>query len=134
IGDTIRISYAGDCVAEVRAGIELLCSLRLRRRTGPELIACPTCGRLQTELTPIVRQVQAALVGVTVPLTVAIMGCIVNGPGEAEGADVAICAGKDKAVLYRSGCRVRTIPADEIVQAVLAEVHRFERKTHSKAD
>lgn len=125
IGDTIRISYAGDPVPEVAAACELLASLRLRRRRRVELLACPTCGRLQTDITPIVEQVQAALAGVDKCLTVAVMGCVVNGPGEAESADVAVCAGKGKAVLYRRGRKVRTVPADQIASAVIAEVERL---------
>ena len=125
IGDTIRISYAGDPVNEVRAAVELLCSLRLRRREGIELIACPTCGRLQMDVEPIVEQVQQRLADVKVPITVAIMGCVVNGPGEADGADVAICAGKDKAILYRKGEKIRTVPADEIADAVVAEARKL---------
>lgn len=123
IGDTVRISYAGDPVPEVTAAWDLLAALRLRPRRGVDLIACPTCGRLQTDITPIVDALQHALAGVKAPLTVAIMGCVVNGPGEADSADVAVCAGAGKAILYRRGVRLRTIPADQIVQAVLAEVN-----------
>ena len=125
IGDTIRISFAGDPTHEVRAGLELLYSLRLRQRKGIELIACPTCGRMQMDIEPIVEQVRAALAGVTAPITVAIMGCVVNGPGEADSADVAICAGKGNAVLFRRGKKARTLPADRIVQAVIDEVLRL---------
>ncbi len=122
IGDTIRISYAGDPIHEVAAGLELLYSLRLRKRRGIELIACPTCGRLQMDLTPIVEQLQAELADVTEPITVAVMGCVVNGPGEADTADVAICAGKDKAILYSRGKKLRTVTTDEIVPAVVEQV------------
>ena len=122
IGETVRISYAGDPVAEVDAALELLYSLRLRRRPGLELIACPTCGRVQMDLQPVIEQLRGALADVGFPVSVAVMGCVVNGPGEADGADVAICAGKGKATLYRAGERVRTVAADEIVPAVLAEV------------
>ncbi len=122
IGETVRISYAGDPAAEVAAAMELLHSLRLRRREGLELIACPTCGRLQMDVLPILAAVTDALSDVRFPVTVAIMGCVVNGPGEAEGADVAVCCGKGKAVLYRHGRRARTLGIDEIVPAVLAEV------------
>jgi (E)-4-hydroxy-3-methylbut-2-enyl-diphosphate synthase len=125
IGDTIRISYAGDPVAEVVAAQELLASLRLRKRKGIELIACPTCGRLETDIDDIVEDVREALSDVIEPITVAIMGCVVNGPGEAQHADVAICAGKDKAILYRSGERIRTVNADEIVSAVVAEARKI---------
>jgi (E)-4-hydroxy-3-methylbut-2-enyl-diphosphate synthase len=127
IGETIRLSYAGDPVQEVRAGVELLCCLRLRQRRGVELIACPTCGRLQMDLAPKVDEVRQALVDVEAPLTVALMGCVVNGPGEAQSADVAICAGKGKAILYRHGEKVRTVATDEIVDAVVTEVRRLAR-------
>jgi (E)-4-hydroxy-3-methylbut-2-enyl-diphosphate synthase len=123
IGETIRISYAGDPVEEVQAGVELLCSLRLRQRRGVDLIACPTCGRTQADICEVVEQVRRALADVTQPITVAVMGCVVNGPGEADGADVAICAGKGKAVLYRRGKKVRTVSADQIVPAIVAEVN-----------
>jgi len=122
IGDTIRISYAGDPVAEVAAARELLWSLRLRRREGLDLIACPTCGRAEMDVAALAEKVREALADVKAPITVAVMGCVVNGPGEAEGADVAVCAGKGKAVLYRRGERVGTVAAAEIVAAVVAEV------------
>ena len=125
LGDTVRISFAGDPVHEVEAALELLYSLRLRPRRGIELIACPTCGRIQTDTAPIAEAVKEALADVQVPLTVAIMGCVVNGPGEAQGADVAICAGKDKAILYRRGQKIRTVPAEQIVAAVVEEVRRL---------
>lgn len=122
IGDTIRISYAGDPVEEVNAGLELLWSLRLRKRDRLELIACPTCGRAMMDIAPVAERVRAALSDIRRPITVAVMGCVVNGPGEADGADVAICAGKGRAVLYRCGKRLRTVTADQIVQAVVDEV------------
>ena len=128
IGETIRISYAGDPVYEVAAGLELLYSLRLRPRRGIELIACPTCGRLQTDIVPIVEAVRAALADVIEPITVAIMGCVVNGPGEAQAADVAICAGAGKALLYVHGDKVATVPEDQIVNAVVQQVRKIARR------
>jgi (E)-4-hydroxy-3-methylbut-2-enyl-diphosphate synthase len=128
IGDTIRISYSGDPVDEVAAGLELLWSLRLRPRRGVDLIACPTCGRAQIDIQPIVEQVRAALADVREPISVAVMGCVVNGPGEADSADVAICAGRGKAVVYRRGEVVRTVPTDGIVQAVVDEVRALQRQ------
>lgn len=127
IGDTLRISYAGDPVEEVRAGKELLASLRLRQRDGVELIACPTCGRLQMNIQPILEEIEQALkeIKTTQPMTVAIMGCVVNGPGEADGADVAICAGKGKAILYSRGKRVGNVLPEEITSVVIAEVRRL---------
>jgi len=128
IGDTIRISYAGDPTHEVAAALELLYSLRLRPRRGIELIACPTCGRLEMDIGPMIEQVREALADVTAPLTVAVMGCVVNGPGEAAAADVAVCAGKGKAVLYVRGRRARTLSADQIVPAVVEEVRSLIRR------
>jgi len=125
IGSTIRISYAGDPVHEVSAGLELLYSLRLRARRGVELIACPTCGRLQTDISPIVERLREALADVDRHITVAVMGCVVNGPGEAEGADVAVCAGKDKALLYVRGKKVRTLTPGEILPEIVAHVRQL---------
>jgi len=124
IGDTIRMSFVGDPTAEVAQGLELLYSLRLRPRRGLELIVCPTCGRVQMDLAPMAEAVRAALADIEAPVTVALMGCVVNGPGEAANADVAICAGKGKAVLYRRGRRVRTLSAEKIVPAVVAEARK----------
>ena len=121
IGDTIRVSYAGDPLREVAAGVDLLCSLRLRARTGPELIACPTCGRARMDVVRLAEEIDAALAGLAAPITIAVMGCAVNGPGEAANADVAICAGDGKAVLYRNGQVLRSVEASRIVQAVVAE-------------
>lgn len=128
IGDTLRISYAGDPVNEVLAAKELLYSLRLRQRKGIELIACPTCGRLQMDLSPVIAKMEELLKSVQKNLTVAIMGCVVNGPGEAENADIAICAGKDKAVLYRRGQRIKNVPTDDIIPTLLEEIDKFEKE------
>jgi (E)-4-hydroxy-3-methylbut-2-enyl-diphosphate synthase len=125
IGDTIRISYAGKPENEVADALELLWSLRLRQRVGINLIACPTCGRLQTDIAPLVEEVRLELADIKQPITVAIMGCVVNGPGEAQSADVAICAGAGKAMLYRKGVKIATISAGQIVQAVVAEVRKL---------
>ena len=112
---------------EVEAARELLASLRLRQRVGIELIACPTCGRLETDITDVAEEIRKVLADVTAPITVAIMGCVVNGPGEAAHADVAVCAGKDKVILYNRGKRIRTVSADKIVEAVVAEVRNIIR-------
>jgi len=125
IGDTIRISYAGDPVSEVEAALELLRSLRLRRRAGLELIACPTCGRVEMDLGPIAEEIATRLGDLTSPVTVAVMGCVVNGPGEAQGADVAVCAAKDCGVLFLAGKKARTIPVDKIVDEVVAEARKI---------
>jgi len=122
IGDTIRISLAGDPEAEVAAGVELLCALRLRARRGVEIIACPTCGRTTGDVNGLARQVGAALADVTEHVIVAVMGCVVNGPGEAETADVAACCGRGNAAIYRAGKRIRTVPTDRIVESLVKEV------------
>jgi (E)-4-hydroxy-3-methylbut-2-enyl-diphosphate synthase len=125
IGDTIRLSFSGDPVAEVQAGFELLSLLRLRDRKGVGLIACPTCGRAQMDISHIARQIKQALAGVETSVKVAVMGCIVNGPGEADGADVALCMGKDKAVLYVRGENVATLDEPDIVSAVVKAVREL---------
>ncbi|MCC5785922.1 MAG: flavodoxin-dependent (E)-4-hydroxy-3-methylbut-2-enyl-diphosphate synthase [Phycisphaerales bacterium] len=129
IGDTIRISYASDPVYEVEDGLELLYSLGLRERKGAELIACPTCGRIQVDLFTLVKQVNEKLeADITVPMKVAVMGCIVNGPGEAEGADVAVFAGDRRGIIYVQGEKVANVPEDEILDRLLAECVAFQDK------
>ncbi len=125
IGDTVRISYAADPVHEVEDAKELLCCLGLRDRTEPELIACPTCGRIEVDLIKLVTDVQRKLVDIDVPIKVAVMGCVVNGPGEAEGADVAVFAGKGKGVIYVQGEQVRTVTEAEMLGALHQEAVRF---------
>jgi (E)-4-hydroxy-3-methylbut-2-enyl-diphosphate synthase len=116
VGDTIRISYANDPIYEVEDGLELLYSLGLRERKGVDLIACPTCGRIQVDLFTLVQDVRKQLAEkVTVPMKVAVMGCIVNGPGEAEGADVAVFAGDRRGIIYVQGERVANVPEPEIL-------------------
>ncbi|MBN1345798.1 MAG: flavodoxin-dependent (E)-4-hydroxy-3-methylbut-2-enyl-diphosphate synthase [Phycisphaerae bacterium] len=121
IGDTLRISYAADPVLEVLDAKELLWSLRLRERTEPELIACPTCARLEVDLLPLVQQVRERLSAIRVPIKVAVMGCVVNGPGEADDADVALCAGKGRADIYVAGQKRRTVPESDMLTALLEE-------------
>ena len=125
IGDTIRVSLAGDPLAEVETGWEILTTLNLRPRKGVELIACPTCGRTEINIIEMAEKVKKALKTIHTPLTVEVMGCVVNGPGEADDADVALCGGKDKAVIYRKGQRVATVSADEAVEVLLEQVRIF---------
>jgi (E)-4-hydroxy-3-methylbut-2-enyl-diphosphate synthase len=125
IGDTIRISYAADPIHEVEDGKELLCSLGLRGRTEPELIACPTCGRIEVDLIKLVQQVRQKLAGIKAPVKVAVMGCVVNGPGEAEGADVAVFAGKGKGIIYVQGRQTRTVTEAEMLDALYEEAVKF---------
>jgi (E)-4-hydroxy-3-methylbut-2-enyl-diphosphate synthase len=127
IGDTIRISYAADPVYEVEDGKELLCSLGLRPRTEPELIACPTCGRIEVDLFKLVSDVRRKLADeIKLPIKVAVMGCVVNGPGECEGADVAIFAGKGKGIIYVQGEQKQTVPEAQMLDALLAECRALE--------
>lgn len=125
IGDTIRVSLTDDPVKEVEVGKEILRSLSLASRSL-ELIACPTCGRLEVDLFGIMAQLEEKLAGVKKPVKIAVLGCVVNGPGEASEADIGIAAGKGVAILYRKGEVVRRVKEDEIVSAVLEEVERFQ--------
>ena len=132
IGDTIRISYANDPVYEVEDGLEMLYCLGLRERRGVELIACPTCGRIQVDLFELVQNVRKKLEAeIELPIKVAVMGCIVNGPGEAEGADVAVFAGDRRGIIYVQGERVANVPEEEILDRLLEECRKFEARVRS---
>ena len=132
IGDTIRISYASDPVFEVEDGVELLNCLDLRKRIGAELIACPSCGRIQVDLFKLVDDVRKQLENdIDVPIKVAVMGCVVNGPGEAEGADVAVFAGDRRGIIYVQGERVANIGEDEILDRLLTECKALQERVRS---
>ncbi len=132
IGDTVRISYASDPKFEVEDALEMLYNLELRQRKGVDLIACPTCGRIQVDLYTLVQQVREKLASeIELPIKVAVMGCIVNGPGEAEGADVAIFAGDRRGIIYVQGERVANVPEAEILPALLDECKKFEARVRS---
>ena len=118
IGDTMRISLTDDPVNEVRACWTLLAALDLRRR-GPELVSCPTCGRCQVDLISIAKEVEERLKSVKAPVKVAVMGCVVNGPGEARDADIGVACGKGSAALVEKGEIVRKVPEDQIVEALM---------------
>jgi (E)-4-hydroxy-3-methylbut-2-enyl-diphosphate synthase len=129
IGDTIRISYASDPVYEVQDGLEMLYILGLRTRKGAELIACPTCGRIQVDLFKLVQDVRKKLAEeIRLPIKVAVMGCVVNGPGECEGADVAIFAGDRRGIIYVQGEKVANVPEENILPALLDECRKFQDK------
>ena len=119
IGDTIRVSAAGDPVIETQMAVEILISLGLRERRRPELVVCPTCGRTEIDVVKLAHQVQEVLRQIEKPCRVAVMGCVVNGPGEAADADFAICAAKDKAYFYRNGQRIATVPEAQIIPRLL---------------
>ena len=125
IGDTLRVSLTRDPVEEVRVGFEILKALDIRRR-GPEIISCPTCGRCQFDLFSLAEAAEKALMTRTTPIKIAIMGCPVNGPGEAKAADLGIAGGKENGVLFKRGKVVRKIPQAELLSALLKEVDKFE--------
>jgi (E)-4-hydroxy-3-methylbut-2-enyl-diphosphate synthase len=134
IGDTIRVSLTRDPVDEVRVGYEILKALKIRQR-GPEIVSCPTCGRCDIDLVGLVEQMESALLSRTTPVQLAIMGCVVNGPGEAREADIGIAGGKGHGVLFKKGKVVRKIKEKSLAQELLKEVAEFEaRKGHGKAE
>lgn len=123
IGDTLRVSLTADPVEEVRAGIEILKSLGLRK--GPRLISCPTCGRTKIDLIKIADDVDRRLSTVEKDITVAVMGCAVNGPGEAKNADIGIAGGDGEALLFKKGKIIKKLPADEITDELFKEIERL---------
>jgi (E)-4-hydroxy-3-methylbut-2-enyl-diphosphate synthase len=124
IGDTIRVSLATDPTEEVRVAYEMLKALELRSR-GPVVIACPTCGRLEVDLFKIAGEIEQATSHIKMPLTLAVMGCAVNGPGEAREADLGVAAGRGNGMIYRQGKAIRRVKEEEIVPALLEEIERF---------
>ena len=124
IGDTLRVSLTGDPVEEVEVAYQILGSLGLRKR-GVEIISCPTCGRIEVDLPKVVKEVREKLKGVKKPLKVAIMGCVVNGPGEAKEADIGLACGKGRALLFRNGKVVKTLKEEEMVEKLLEEIEKL---------
>jgi len=124
IGDTLRVSLTGDPVEEVEVAYQILNSLGLRKR-GVEIISCPTCGRIEVDLPKVVKEVKEKLKKVKTPLKVAVMGCVVNGPGEAKEADVGLACGKGRALLFRKGIVVKTVKEEEMVEALLKEIENI---------
>ena len=118
IGDTLRVSLTADPVEEVCAARRILTAIGLRRE-GPELISCPTCGRTQIDLIPMAKRVEELLRGVDKPITVAVMGCVVNGPGEARHADVGLAGGRGEGVLFKRGEIVAKVPEEQLVPGLM---------------
>ena len=127
IGDTIRFSLTADPVEEAKAGRVLLEALGLRERKSVDLIACPSCGRAEVDVIAIAAAAQAALEDRKIPLQVAVMGCVVNGPGEAKEADLGIAGGRGKGHLFVRGKVVRVVPEAEMVAALVAEAEAIMR-------
>lgn len=124
LGDTLRVSLTGDPVEEVRVGLELLEALDLRRK-GIRFISCPTCGRCQVDLESIVNDLERALAGIEIPITIAVMGCAVNGPGEAREADLGIAAGKGEVLLFKKGKILGKISENQVIEAVVEIVRNW---------
>jgi (E)-4-hydroxy-3-methylbut-2-enyl-diphosphate synthase len=124
IGDTIRVSLSAHPREEVIAAYEILKSLNLRQH-GPILVSCPSCGRAEVDIVKLAAEVEKELLKVDKPIKVAVMGCIVNGPGEAKDADIGIACGKGRAVLFKKGKKVKTIEEKDFIKVLMGEVGRF---------
>ncbi|GAA4231124.1 flavodoxin-dependent (E)-4-hydroxy-3-methylbut-2-enyl-diphosphate synthase [Streptosporangium album] len=124
IGDTIRVSLSAPPVEEVKVGTQILESLNLRER-GLEIVSCPSCGRAQVDVYTLAEQVQAGLEGLKVPLRVAVMGCVVNGPGEAREADLGVASGNGKGQIFVKGEVIKTVPESQIVETLIEEALRL---------
>jgi (E)-4-hydroxy-3-methylbut-2-enyl-diphosphate synthase len=124
IGDTIRVSLSAPPVEEVKVGLAILESMGLRQR-GLEIVSCPSCGRAQVDVYTLAEKVQAGLEGMTVPLRVAVMGCVVNGPGEAREADLGVASGNGKGQIFVKGEVIKTVPEAQIVETLVEEALRL---------
>jgi len=124
IGDTIRVSLSAPPVEEVKVGLAILESLNLKQR-GLEIVSCPSCGRAQVDVYTLAEQVTAGLEGLTVPLRVAVMGCVVNGPGEAREADLGVASGNGKGQIFVKGEVIKTVPESQIVETLIEEAMRI---------
>jgi (E)-4-hydroxy-3-methylbut-2-enyl-diphosphate synthase len=124
IGDTIRVSLTAHPRQEVTAGYEILKSLNLRQH-GPVLVSCPTCGRTEVDIIKLAQQVEMELQKIKKPIKVAVMGCVVNGPGEAADADVGIACGKGKGILFRNGEKIGVVEEEDFLKALMAEVEKL---------
>ncbi|MCE5312696.1 MAG: flavodoxin-dependent (E)-4-hydroxy-3-methylbut-2-enyl-diphosphate synthase [Nitrospiraceae bacterium] len=125
IGDTMRVSLTSEPEEEVRVAYEILKSLGLRER-GANLISCPTCGRCEIDMRPLAQQVQDALKNITKPVTVAVMGCVVNGPGEAREADFGVAGGKGMGLVFKKGEVVKKVKEEDLLSALMDEINRAE--------
>ena len=132
IGDTIRVSLTADPCEEVKAGYAILRALNLRQR-GAVLVSCPTCGRTQVDMLKLVKEVETRLIKINTPLTVAVMGCIVNGPGEARAADIGLAGGQGEFVLFKKGEIICKLSEDEAVDALFSEIEKMEQESGEQA-
>lgn len=127
IGDTVRVSLTGDPMEEVHVGYAILRALNIRKR-GIEVISCPTCGRCEVDLTRLVEKVERNVRGIAIPLTVAIMGCVVNGPGEAKEADIGIAGGKGVGILFKKGKVIKKVREKDFASVLLREVQEMTKE------
>lgn len=127
IGDTIRVSLTGDPVEEVKVGWQILKSLGLRER-GPELVSCPTCGRCEINLVDIARQVEERVQSIQAPLKIAVMGCVVNGPGEAREADLGLAGGRGLGLIFKHGEVIKKVPEEQLVEEFMKELNELEQQ------
>jgi (E)-4-hydroxy-3-methylbut-2-enyl-diphosphate synthase len=132
IGDTFRISLTRDPVEEIRVGFELLRSLKIRER-GPELISCPTCGRTQIDLFTLAEAVERYVQTMTAPIKVAVMGCVVNGPGEAKEADIGVAGGNGVGIIFKKGLLYKKVKEDELLTVFLQELKQIEEEMGAPA-
>ncbi|MEU9835346.1 flavodoxin-dependent (E)-4-hydroxy-3-methylbut-2-enyl-diphosphate synthase [Streptosporangium sp. NPDC048047] len=133
IGDTIRVSLSAPPVEEIKVGTAILESLGLRER-GLEIVSCPSCGRAQVDVYTLAEQVQAGLAGLKVPLRVAVMGCVVNGPGEAREADLGVASGNGKGQIFVKGEVIKTVPESQIVETLIEEALRLAEEMGVEVD
>ncbi|MDJ0317763.1 MULTISPECIES: flavodoxin-dependent (E)-4-hydroxy-3-methylbut-2-enyl-diphosphate synthase [Arthrobacter] len=133
IGDTIRVSLSAPPVEEIKVGNQILQSLNLRPRKL-EIVSCPSCGRAQVDVYKLAEEVTAGLEGMEVPLRVAVMGCVVNGPGEAREADLGVASGNGKGQIFVKGEVIKTVPEDQIVETLIEEAMRLAEEMESDAD
>lgn len=131
IGDTIRISLLGDPVPEIAAAFDILQATQ-RRVRKPEIIACPTCGRLEIDLEGIIAQLEKRLDGRKTPVKISVLGCVVNGPGEAKEADLGIAAGRGKGMIFKRGEMLRTVAEADMVDALIEEINKWEAEELSQ--
>lgn len=129
LGDTLRVSLTGDPIREVGVGKEILQALGIRR-FGPSVVSCPTCGRCRVNLEPLAEKVESLVEGIDVPLKIAVMGCAVNGPGEAREADLGVACGNGEGLIFRKGEIIKKVPEGEIVAALKEEMDRFIGNRH----
>lgn len=124
VGDTLRVTLTADPVEEIAAAKRILLAAGCRQE-GPNLIACPTCGRTNIDLIPMAQEVERRLAGCTKPITVAVMGCAVNGPGEAAAADVGIAGGRGEGLIFAKGEILRKVPQERLVDELMAEIEKL---------